>query len=215
MAATTAAMIMAMAVPAQATILLDFTGLNSDAQEGPANYYAGGLGSLGSGPGPNYGVTFSSNAVTCHPYPAGGCNTEGLPSGNALFYYSGTAATMDVLGGFTTGFSFYYTSPIAPAFINVWSGLDATGTLLATLVLPQTALQGSGCTQPFCPYEPIGVSFAGVAHSVDFGGSTDEVAFGDVTIGSATPAVPEPMTLSIFGLGLAGVAARRLRKQRV
>jgi len=208
---------LSLGVPANAAVLLDFVGLNEAVQEGPLNYYDGGFGSNGSGPGPNYGITFSSNSSTCQPYPAGGCNTQGLPSGNALFYYTGPSSTMDVTGGFTTGFSFYYTSPFTTGTsVSVYSGLDGTGTLLATLSLPQTPSDAS-CVQPYCPYEPIGVAFAGTAYSVDFAGTTDQVAFGDITLGSVIPqtGVPEPFTLSLLGAGLAGAAAmRRRRKQR-
>jgi hypothetical protein len=39
---------------ANATVVLDFVGLDALNLEHPQNYYAGGFGSLGSGPGPDY-----------------------------------------------------------------------------------------------------------------------------------------------------------------
>ena len=186
----------AVAVPASAQSL-NFAGLNGDAQELILDYYNGGTGSLGSGPGTNYGISFSNNAIACSVQPAGSCNSAALPTGgNLLFFLSGSASTMNVAGGFDTGFSFYYSAVNNPAFINVWSGLNGTGTLLATLNLPVTpstpgdpACFGAG----FCPYVAAGVAFSGTAMSVDFGGSADQVAFAAITINSVTPGgVPEP-----------------------
>ena len=50
---------------AQAGVVLDFVGLDALNLEHPQNYYAGGFGSLGSGPGPDYGVTFSPGLYSC------------------------------------------------------------------------------------------------------------------------------------------------------
>ncbi|WP_165795077.1 PEP-CTERM sorting domain-containing protein [Solimicrobium silvestre] len=203
--------------------VLNFAGLKGSAEEPVLNYYNGGLGGDGSGPGTNYGITFSANALTCSGYPSGVCNTGEIPGGagaNAVFFLSGAADTMDVLNGFNTGFSFYYSSPSDAAFVNVWSGLDDTGTLLATIDLPLTKNDGdSGCGGTnFCPYDAIGVTFAGNAQSVDFGGAVNEVAFADVTIGSqkagqtVPSSVPEPVSLWLFGIGLAALGLLRRRK---
>jgi RHS repeat-associated protein len=154
------------------------------------NYYAGGSGSNGTGPGPNFGVTFSSNAEaladrviqsTCGLTTSNVTN-EPSPQ-NSIIFLSGSAATMNVPAGFTSGFSFYYAAPSYTGFINVWSGLNGTGTLLATLTLPTTG----GCTSgaPYCLWNPIGVSFAGTAMSVDFGGSANYIAFDSITLGAS------------------------------
>ena len=45
---------------------------------------------------------------------------------------------MDDPAGFTTGFSFNYSAYADAGAVTVWSGLDGTGTLLATLTLPTT-----------------------------------------------------------------------------
>jgi hypothetical protein len=199
-------------------ITLTFAGLNGNGAEAVENYYNGGTGSLGSGPGPNYGISFTPNGIVCNPTPYGTCNTAGLPAGSqALYFLSGSAATMDVPAGFTTGFSFEYTAPFTTGtFVNVWSGLDDSGTLLATIVLPETPpSSGPGCFgQPFCPYEVAGITFAGVAMSADFGGATDAVAFSDITLGSATPGIPEPAawTLMLMGFGGLGAAMRARRR---
>jgi hypothetical protein len=218
-AAAVAACMFGLQAASASVIVLNFAGLNGDAQENPLSYYAGGTGSLGSGPGPNYGITFSSNSIACSVQPGGSCNSAALPSGgNLLFFLSGGASVMDIAGGFDTGFSFYYSAAFNPAFVQVFSGLGGTGTLLATINLPATtdgaAIPGCFGTN-FCPYSPIGVSFAGTAHSVAFGGSDNQVAFADITLGSATAGgdVPEPLTLALFGTGLAGLAAARRKKR--
>lgn len=122
---------------------------------------------------------------------------------------------MNVAAGFTTGFSFNYTAINVGGTVNVWSGLNGTGTLLASLVLPTTASGPCpGYGAGFCPFVPVGVSFAGTAQSIDFGGVANQIVFDDVTFGSATPGVPEPGTLAMFGsgvLGLAGIVRRKFR----
>ena len=215
------ALTLAAAAADAAVIHLSFAGLNgtNGINEAVLNYYNGGTGSQGSGPGPNYGIVFSPNALACTPAPQpGACNTAGLPTGgNVLFFSIGGAATMDVAAGFTSGFSFYYSAPSNPGFINVWSGLDATGVLLTTLALPTTP-DGSvipGCFGTnFCPYVPIGVTFAGTAMSVDFGGSAGEIGFADITLGTNNPTVPEPATwaMMLVGFGALGMGLRRKAK---
>lgn len=194
----TAGIALVLSVPVKAQI--DVIGFDTlQCAEFVENYYAGGLGSLGSGPGPNYGITFSPNAQVltdaslqlpaCASQIANGQNTTNMPSPlNAVIFQSGSAATMNVSGGFTTGLSFYYAAPITAGFINVWSGPNGTGTLLTTLNLPLTP----GCPQgpQYCDWQPIGIAFAGTAQSVDFGGATNAIIFDNITLGAATPGSP-------------------------
>jgi len=208
--------------PAFAAVeVLNFAGLNGASEEGPANYYNGGSGSLGSTGGPNYGISFGSDTITCNGQPGGSCNTAEIPGGpgaNIVFFLTGTGDIMDVVGGFTTGFSFDYSAVNSPGSVTVWSGLDGTGTLLATLDLSTTP-NGAGdpnCSgASFCPFSAAGVTFAGTAESVNFTGTQNQIAFADITLGSSsaggTPAVPEPQNVALMlaGLGLLGVSARR------
>ncbi len=197
-----------------ATIVLNFDGLNGSVNESPLNYYNGGFGSAGSGPGPNDGVVFSANSITgiAGDQPGGNTNAALAPSNpNILFFLTGGADTIDVAAGFTTGFSFDYSAVNQPGLINVYSGLDGTGTVLASLTLPTTPLDGApGCGGfSFCPFVPIGVTFAGTAMSVDFGGTANQIAFDDITFGSATAGggVPEPASWALMLLGVGGLGA--------
>jgi hypothetical protein len=195
------------------TVVLNFAGLDGNSQEAVENFYNGRTGSLGSSGGTNYGISFGSNAIVCSDQPP--CNAGEIPGGagaNALFFLVGSDDLMNVAAGFTTGFSFYYTAINNPGTVNVYSGLNDTGTLLATVSLPLTpdGTDTPGCSgQPFCPFYPVGVSFAGTAQSVDFTGSTNDIGFADITLGSATAGggtpVPLPPAAWLLLFGLAGL----------
>jgi PEP-CTERM motif-containing protein len=198
-----------------APIVLTFEGLQD--LEPIGNFYNGGVGGGGSGPGPNYGITFSPNSLALTEGNAGGNgNFQGEPSPNTVaFFLDGGADVMDIPSGFTGGFSFFYSAINSPGVINVWSGLDDSGTLLATLELPQTpsgpySAPPCGAEGDFCPFVPVGVSFAGTAMSVDFGGTANRIAFDNVTLGSSTPIrTPEPASLALLGCGLIGFGLSR------
>lgn len=196
--------------------VLDFEGLQD--LEPVEEFYNGGLGGDGSGPGPDFGIIFSDNALAIIDADAGGTgNFGGEPSPDTiLFFLTGTAATMNVPAGFTDGFSFFYSAINNPGEIVVYDDLNATGNVLATLNLPLTPNSGDpDPTGAFSPLVPIGVSFDGTARSVDFGGTIDQIGFDDITLGSETPgddqappAEPEPpAVIPVFwGGGLALLA---------
>jgi hypothetical protein len=203
------------------TIVLTFEGLQNN--EEVLNYYNGGLGSEGSGPGPNYGITFDSDALALINDQNGGTgNFAGNPSGDTTLYFLSGSATMNVAAGFTTGFSFYYSAIHDAGSITVWIGLNDTGTLLQTITLPVTSSEvgtNPACTQtdePYCPFFALGVTFSGTAESVDFGGTVNQIGFDNITLGSATAggSTPEPVTFTLLGLGLASFAVISRRKRR-
>ncbi len=195
-------------------ITMTFEGLGN--LETVSNYYNGGYGGSGSGPGPDYGITFGADSLALISEADGGSgNFNESPSGDTvLFFNSGSGDIMDVAAGFDTGFSFYYTAPFSSGSVTVYSGLDGTGSVLATLTLPTTPEGGTGCTYQYCPFVPFGVTFDGTAESVDFSGGADQIAFDNVTLGSSTAGgstdTPEPAAFSLLGLGLVslGLIAR-------
>ena len=186
-------------VARSAVVTLTFEGLQN--VEPISNFYNGGFGGKGSGPGPNFGIVFAPNSLAVISLAAGGSgNFSNAPSGDTIaFFLSGPGDVMDVAAGFTTGFSFFY-STFVPGTVSVWSGLDGTGSQLASLVLPATNPQGGSI---FNVWDPIGVTFSGTAESVVFSGSANQIGFDNVTLGSDTPTttVPGP----IAGAGLPGL----------
>lgn len=181
--------------------VLDFEGCPDYGSVG--NYYNGGGG-------PNYGIYFGGNTLSLVDADAGGSgNFANEPSPNTvMFFLSGAATTMNVTAGFTTGFSYYYTSS-GTGQVQVYDGLDGTGNLLATQSFP--ANYNVSCTGDptgtFCRWDVVAVPFAGTAKSVVFTGVANQCAFDDVTFGSLTPGgggnVP---TLTEWGLIILGMA---------
>jgi hypothetical protein len=215
---------------ARATTVLTFDELglipSSVGDEPILNFYNGGYAGNGTascgftvcGPGPNDGVYFQSNAlVLSSETVGGGGNFENEPSApNILFFLTGVGDVMDVPGGITTGFSFYYSGSSAEGngTVDIYSGLDGTGTLLASFVVDTSLTPLCTSTPNYCVWQPDGVSFNGTAESVVFGGSANFIGWDNITLGSATPVsgTPEPATLALVGLGLlglVGVARRR------
>lgn len=193
------------ALPAAASVIvLDFEGAGDQAQL--LNFYNGGTDSQGN-TGTDYGIQFSPDALSIIDSDAGGTgNIANEPSPNTVMFFLSGSAILNAPAGFDTGFSFYYSSSTA-ASVNVYDGLNATGNLLGSIGL--AAQYSDNCTGDptgvFCNWTPVGVSFAGIAKSIDFGGTVNQTAYDNVTFGSATPNhdVPEPPVLTLLGLGLA------------
>lgn len=212
-----------------AQIVLDFEKINAAYPDKPTpltsinNFYNGGTSSVGTS-GVNYGVTFSSNAfglclnglgmtqTHCSVSSRGGQGDPTSQQGGLGFDHAG-AAYINMAAGFQTGFSFFY-SAYSPFSVNVWDGLNGTGSLLGTLALPVYAQGCANYGAVFCPLISAGVAFAGTAKSVSFTGINDEKVFDDVTFGSLTAGrqvVPEPSTVAMTFAGLALVGLMRRR----
>ncbi len=211
-----AALIMGLSAPSANAVVLTFDGLQDFEQV--LDFYDGGAGSLGS-IGPDYDITFGDSALALIDIDAGGSgNFANEPTPDTIaFFLSGGDLVMNVLNGFTTGFSFFYSSS-REGTVTVYDGLDGTGTILGTLNLGVN-WQDNNCTGDpsgdFCNWDPIGVGFAGTAYSVSFAGVADQIGFDDITVGAVTPGgrVPEPTTLALLGLGLAGIGFSRKKRQ--
>ena len=200
---------------ADPVVTLTFTGLQN--LEAIENFYNGGTGSLGSS-GTNYGIAFGSDALAIISDQDGGTgNVSSIPppsTTTVAFFLSGPGDVMDVAAGFTTGFSFSYAAAAAPGSVDVYSGLDGTGTLLQTISLPATGDDCDGKTDFSC-WANTGVSFNGTAESAIFTGTANEIAFANITLGASSvpTAVPEPGSFVLMGSGLmaaAGIIRRRL-----
>lgn len=201
---------------ANASVVLTFEGVGGNASIN--DFYNGGTDSAGHS-GTNYGINFSPASLGLIEAGAGGGGIfANEPSKVTIAYFlTGSAATMNVAAGFDTGFSFFYTASLN-SFVNVYSGLNGTGTVLATLNLG-TNWHNSNCgsQDSFCHWDPVGVTFAGTAKSVDFGGVANQAGFDNITLGAAVPGgVPEPATwaMMLLGVGMVGFAMRQRFKVR-
>jgi hypothetical protein len=117
--------------------VLDFEGLAD--VEPIQEFYNGGLGGFGSGPGPDFDLSFGADALAAIDQDAGGTgNFGGEPSPDTTMAFLTGSAVLNVPNGFDTGFSFFYSAINQPGIVEVFDGLDATGNLLATINLGLT-----------------------------------------------------------------------------
>jgi hypothetical protein len=163
---------------------------------------AGGSGGFGSTRGPNDGVTFSTLAL------AEGDATTSRPGSNFLNQPLAPYALISLFGNFTmndtdgmtSGFSFYYSSNGAfpGATIDIYSGLNGTGSLLASMN-PNAALTPFCTTsEQFCVWQADGATFSGTVESVVFK-NVDYTAFDDVTWAVAPRMAARPRLLLPHG----------------
>lgn len=185
------------------TVTMDFDALGG--AESVSEYYNGGCskGILflpGTCGGPDYGVSWGPNAfIRGESFTANLANEPSAPNIMTTHH-----TTMNVAGGFTALSFFYAFADFAAGGqgnVSVFSGLDGSGTLLATMMLPATGVFGDGCLWWQC-WNQVDLGFLGTARSAIFNGdpnSLTDYGFDNVTLAFS---VPEPASLGIFGLGL-------------
>jgi len=206
--ALAAAALAAFMAPASASFTLDFEGVGDLAAIN--EFYNGGTDSKGNS-GTNYNVSFAPGGAlgVIDSDKGGSFNGDAYSPKTAMIFLT-SAAVLNYAAGFDTGFSFQYATPNTAGKVSVYSGLDATGTLLGSIDLPING-PGVGPGGIYSNWSVGALGFAGTAMSIDFSGTANYIAYDDVTFGSVTPGVPEPSTYAMLALGLAGVGfvARR------
>lgn len=198
-----------------AVITLDFEGAGNQAQL--LEFYNGGTDSQGNS-GVDYDISFGENALSIIDADDGGSGNIGNePSPSTVLFFLSGSAILNYEAGFDTGFSFFYTSVSFSGTVSVYDGLDGTGNLLGTIDLPALGAGPGDPNGSFSNWAAAGLEFDGIAKSIDFGGTVNQIAYDNVTFGSATPtpAIPEPSTYALMALGLAGMGFVARRNKRV
>ena len=186
-----------------ATINLDFNGATSNASVN--NFYNGGTDSAGAS-GTNYGVSFAPSVLDL-TNDANFTYFTGGPSNSAIYVNpNDVAGVMNVASGFSGALALSYSS-LGATTINIWSGLNGTGT-------EQTFTLGSNddsCGGSACTWSLASLSFSGIARSVDFGSNGGQALYTNIGV---TP-VPLPASALLFLFGSAGLGLFGKRRRAV
>ena len=205
----------------QGPVVLDFEGILD--QEPISEFYRGGFGGNGSGPGVNFGIGFSSNSLALIDSDAGGSGDfGGEPSSSTiLFFAAGSSAFVNVDRGFSQTVSFYYSAIDEPGSVGIYEGASGSGTLLKTVELPITPSNGApDPTGVYSPFVPVTIEFNGVGRSMVFLGGADRIAIDNLALVVGSPlgnavSVPSgsPFLLTLLGLTLISFATFKLKGQ--
>lgn len=200
------------ATPAfSANITLDFEGAATSIPADSFNYlvdfYNGGTNSSGSASGVNYGIYFDGAAyAVSNAYTPPDPIYSNAPSAGAIMSTTDEHGAMTVTSGFNGIVSFYYSSTAATS-VNVYSGVNGTGSVLATFALGANASNGCSDTA-FCHWDFASIDLGNtVAQSIQFGDAIGQ-GFDNVSVNAVpVPAAAWLMGSALFGLG--GVARRK------
>ena len=209
LAAVLAAGILSAAAASADTVNLDFTGATS--YSSVADFYNGGTDGAGAS-GTNYGASFTGSVIALSNDGLGGGSAgqyfTGAPTSTVIFANQGDVpAFLNVANGFNTSFGLTYSSVTAPTTVNIWSGLNGTGTLLDSFTLASNS-DACGTASPSCVWTSVTQTFAGTAESVDFSSNAGNALFTNINY-----AVPLPASGLLMAFGLGGLALFGARRR--
>lgn len=150
------------------------------------NYYNGGTGSFGSGPGPDLSLTFTSNAQAIVSASKGGSGNFINNPGKTpvMFFQTGSNVTLTAANKVSVAILFYYSS-LQSGSATVYDGPNGTGNILANITLSPN---NSGCNSyKLCVWSPVGIPLTTAAASIRFTGSADNIAIGKISLGNKLP----------------------------
>jgi hypothetical protein len=177
-------------VSADPIVSLDFNDLQIG--EEVLGYYSGGSGSLNTGPGPDVGlgITFTSDFVTV---PFGVFGPPELSE-----QLTSDSGTMNVAAGFSGGLSFYYaTMSGIPGSLLLYSGLDGSGSLVGSLLLPEVGGFEAAGLEQLTPFKSAVFNGNGLM--------LDNITFAP----GGELVIPEPSSISLLWIGLAAIFIAR------
>jgi hypothetical protein len=146
-------------------------------------YYDGGLGSFGTGPGPALGITFSSGFIAVPP--------SGIGTGAKDAQLTTAMGTINLDTPYSGFFSFYFGSANSTDQVQLYSGANGSGSLLATSLLGTTLF----------PFGYAGPAF----QSIVFTTTANTLRINAVTFGAFV--IPEPGSVLLVAGGLVGLLA--------
>jgi hypothetical protein len=162
-------------------------------------FYSGEKGGVGSGPGPDWGVDFTDNALAIVSAENGGTGRFVKDDASrVLFFLDGTEAIFNSSPGFSESLNFEYCAAFYPGWADIYAQPDGKGDLLQRISLPLTPPTGESGYE-YDNWQDVNATFTGVARSVVFVGAKNFIGFDNIKPGPTV--VPDPIpTMSEWGL---------------